>query len=207
MGFLSPKKQEKPETAPPTTRRPGQADLWQIGYTMAYSILPHYAFKDLAKAVDMWVRSPRTLPAFFYLMACQVRKTEGITEEAGRFRPHQGALDSTRNFYAMEYPPPPPVDLTGKTPEEILKAGSAIVLAPYFSAIVCNRDQSQARYFVLGQRPQGVGPPEGLTTFREVAADGANYNCGPGSNPGLPAFLELIRNHLRKAPTALVKPG
>jgi len=39
---------------------------------------------------------------FFYLMGCQVQKTESVHEDAPRFRAHHGALDGTHDYFVLE---------------------------------------------------------------------------------------------------------
>ncbi|HTL53859.1 MAG TPA: hypothetical protein VL860_14895, partial [Planctomycetota bacterium] len=154
MGFINPKEQEKPETGP-TMRKPGDADIWQISHAMAYFVLPHFAFKSLQKMIDLWIQSPRTCPTFFYLTTCQLKKAESVTEEATKFHAHTGKLTEKYDFYMMEHPKPPPVDLSNLTPEQLAVVGPKTVLAPYFSVAAVERTTKAVQYFVLGQAPIG----------------------------------------------------
>src|SRR5262249_2172770 len=151
-------------------RKPKQTvPLPQLCYDVAYFILPHYAFNDVAKVADLCANTPATAGPFFYVMACQFRKVEPSTEDAQRFRWHHGALDEAREYYALEYPVPPPIDLSDASAEQLLSASTPFVLAPHFSAIIRHPGTQEASYFVLGQAPMGGG-----TTLRCVLPEGAN---------------------------------
>jgi hypothetical protein len=63
------------------------------------------------------------------------------------------------------------------------------VLAPYFSAVIEDRNTREAQCFVLGQSP------DALTTLRLVTPT-MNANLGRGCEPELEAFLELHRQRL-----------
>ncbi|MGH7143668.1 MAG: hypothetical protein ACREJ2_05965 [Planctomycetota bacterium] len=187
MGFLAPREDHKPDPAPPTVKRPGEELLFEISYAMAYFILPHYAFKSLQKAIDLWVQSPRTCPTFFYLTTCQVKKCDSNTEEATKFTAHQGKLDDKRDFYLMQHPTPPKIDLTGLTPEQL--AAQKPVLAPFYTAIVVERATKAASVFVLGQAPTGGG-----VTVRQIGADGSNAKLADGPQADISQFLSFVRS-------------
>ena len=72
--------------------------LPQLCYDVAYFILPHYAFKDLAKLADLCLNTPTVAGPFFYVMAAQARKVEPDPEDAKRFRWHHGQLDDGREY-------------------------------------------------------------------------------------------------------------
>jgi hypothetical protein len=160
--------------------------LPQLCYDMAYFILPHYAFNDLAKLADMCQNTPTAAGPFFYFMAAQMRKVEPDDEDATRFRWSHGQLGDGREYFTLEYPTPPPVDMSDATIEQMVGGGSAFVLAPHFSTII--RGPGGVHYFILGQAPLGGG-----TTLRCVLPEGANCNLGPGPEPTLAAFLDAIR--------------
>jgi hypothetical protein len=128
---------------------------------------------------------------FFYVMACQARKVEPNMEDAQRFCWHRGQLDEDHEYFALEYPTPPPIDLSDVPMEQVASGGSPIVLAPYFSALIREAGADQARYFILGQAPIGEG-----TTLRCVLREGANCNLGPGPEPVLELFLNAVRERL-----------
>src|SRR5262249_41427299 len=72
-------------------RKPKPAvPLPQLCYDVAYFILPHYAFRDLAKLTDLCLNTPTAAGPFFYVMAAQARKVEPDPEDAKRFRWHHG---------------------------------------------------------------------------------------------------------------------
>lgn len=121
-------------------------------------------------------------------MVCQVAKITPVEEDGRRFRAHHGALDDARAYFVVEYPAPPPVDFSGIDPEQC-RPEELPVLAPWFSAVVRQRDTGVVSYFTLGQAPFGGG-----TTFRSVTADGMNCNHGPGPEPQLDGFLARVRS-------------
>ena len=87
-----------------------------------------------------------------------------------------------RDFLTLEYPSPPPVDMSQMTPEDLIAADKPFVLAPYFSCII--RDSAGTRsYYILGQSPIGGG-----ATLRSVTAEGENCNLGPGPQPTVENF-------------------
>jgi hypothetical protein len=177
------KRNDEPAVTPPS-----QSSLPSICYGIAYLVLPHYAYKDCAKLASMFTDTPTSAGPFFYLMGCQVQKTEPIHENASRFQAHHGELDGTHEYFVLEYPTPPPVDLSGTDPTQ-LPPGRMPVLAPYFSAIVRHRDTKVVSYYTLGQAPFGGG-----TTLRSVTPEGTNCNHGPGPEPRLDAFLARLRS-------------
>jgi hypothetical protein len=162
--------------------------LEQLSYDVAYFVLPHYAYNDLDKLVDLSLNWPDAAGPFFYLMACRLREVEPDMETARRFSWHHGELDDAREYFALEYPPPPPVDLCDVPMDQLTNWLGSFVLAPHFSAVIRERMSDAVSYYVLGQAPMGGG-----TTLRKVEKDGNNYNLGPGPEPELAAFLDQIR--------------
>jgi hypothetical protein len=136
---------------------------------------------------DLCIKTPRTAGPFFYLMANVSRKVEPRMDDAMKYRWHHGRLDERREYFVLEYPVPPPVDMSNVTPEEIATSAVKFVLAPHFSGIVKAPDTVQ--YFVLGQAPLGGG-----TTLRCILPTGMNCNLGPGPRSELPEFLNAIRD-------------
>jgi hypothetical protein len=124
----------------------------------------------------------------FYIAVCKTLKIEIVREDAKRFREHFGSLDDARDYFVLEYPFPPPVDLTnidmGNMPREQIP-----VLAPYFSAVLRHRQTGKVKYYTLGQSSMGGG-----TTLRAVTASGENCNLGGGPEPQLDAFLATLRS-------------
>jgi hypothetical protein len=173
-------------------RKPKPAvSLPQLCYDVAYFILPHYAFRDLDKLADLCLSTPTAAGPFFYVMAAQARKVEPDSEDAKRFRWHYGQLDEGREYFALEYPVPPPVDMSDVPIEQMLGGGAKFVLAPHFSAVL--RGAGGVQYFILGQAPMGGG-----TTLRCILPEGMNCNLGPGPDPQLPAFLDAVRERTTK---------
>jgi hypothetical protein len=171
-------------------RKPKPAvPLPQLCYDIAYFILPHYAHSDYQKLRNMCQQTPSSVGPFFYVMACQMRKIEPDVEIARRFSWHVGQFQDGRDYLTLEYPPPPAVDMSRVTPEEIVSGSSDFVLAPHFSCVI--RDSEGAcSYYILGQSPIGGG-----TTLRCITADGANCNLGPGPNPTLADFHTRLSGH------------
>ena len=94
-------------------RKPNPAvSLPQVCYDVAYFVLPHYACNDLAKLADLCLNTPAAAGPFFYIMAAQMRKVEPDTKDAKRFRWHHGQLGDGREYFSLEYPTPPPVDMS-----------------------------------------------------------------------------------------------
>ncbi len=170
----------------------GVMSLPQLSYNIAYFILPSYAFEDINKVIDMWTKTPTIGGPFFYNMACQMQELEPVDDDASKFRSHYGQLDASHKYYLLEYPVPPPVDMSNISPEELIDSPNPPVLAPHFSAIISNLEANDVTYFVLGQAPFGGG-----TTLRSVLYKGSdcikNSNLGPGPLPEMNIFLDAIR--------------
>ena len=163
-------------------KRKATVPLPQLCYDIAYFVLPHYAHQDFAKLDDMCRQTPGSAGPFFYVMACQMRKIEPDIEIAKTFQWHVGALNDSSDVLTLSYPTPPPVDMSDASPDDLLNSQSTLVLAPYFSAVLRDRE-GNSQYYILGQSPIGGG-----TTLRCVTSDGANCNLGPGPTPTLDAF-------------------
>lgn len=164
--------------------------LPQISYSVAYRVLPYYAFQSLGKATEVWTKTPTAAGPFFYLMACQMAQLKPVPEDARRYSASHGTFDD-HDYYLMEFPVPPPVDLSGTDPVALAAEGTSIVLAPHFSIILEHRTSRDVRYFVLGQSPFGGG-----TTFRSLNASGVNANMGPGPVPERELFIHRVRQTL-----------
>jgi hypothetical protein len=162
----------------------------EIAYLAAYRLLPHYAFKEFAKAQEMWTKTPSSTGPFYYLMACQMNKMEPLIDHAKTFVASSGALGDF-DYYLMTFPPPPPIELSGADASAMIKAGRKIILAPHFSVIVRHQTSGDIRYLILGQAPMGGG-----TTFRSITADNANCNLGPGPAPTSEDFMAHVLDHL-----------
>ncbi|HVW03313.1 MAG TPA: hypothetical protein VHB77_23320 [Planctomycetaceae bacterium] len=171
---------------PPKPAPQPSVSLPQLCYDVAYFILPHYAYRDLEKVAALCTDSPAAAGPFFYAMAAIQRKIEPNAEDARCFYWHRGELRAGREYFVLEYPQPPAVDILADTPIEQL-FDTRIVLAPYFSAIL--RGSGDVSYFILGQAPMGGG-----TTLRSITSDlSANCNHGPGPEPQLDKFLDTLR--------------
>jgi len=165
-------------------------NLPQISYWVAYRVLPYYAFQSVEKAIEAWTKTTTSAGPFYYLMACQMAKLEPVHEDARLYSAALGTLGDY-DYYLLEYPVPPPVDMSGTDPVTLAQQGAGIVLAPHFSVIVRHRVSHDVRYFVLGQAPLGGG-----TTFRSVTAAGANANLGSGPAPQRDLFLGRVSQAL-----------
>ncbi|MBW3600954.1 MAG: hypothetical protein KY475_27270 [Planctomycetes bacterium] len=86
--------------------------LPQLCYDVAYFVLPHSAFGSLAKLTNLCVNTPTAAGPFFYVMAAQARKVEPDREDANRFRWRHGQLNEGHEYFVLEYPIPPPVDMS-----------------------------------------------------------------------------------------------
>jgi hypothetical protein len=157
-----------------------------LSYAAAYFVVPHYAFNDIDKAVEMWTKTPASTGPFFYLMACQMRKVEPDEGRVTEFRSRYGDLPGVGHYYLLEYPKPAPIDLSDRDPMEIVERRESFVLAPHFSVIV-HQDHGAVTYYVLGQAPLGGG-----TTLRCITPDGVNANLGPGPSPTVEGFLQAV---------------
>jgi hypothetical protein len=167
-------------------RSSDESRLPKLCYGIAYFGLPRYAFQDCEKLVEMFRKGASTVGPFFYLMACKISEVEPVPEEARGFRAHTGQLDEACDYFILEYPTPPTVDLSGMNPADVTPE-MLPVLAPYFSAVVRHHTTGEVKYFTLGQNPIGG------TTVRSVTPQGENCNHGPGPKPELEPFLVRLR--------------
>lgn len=188
MEFIRKLLGQKPKNAGPS--------LEQISYSLAYSLLPEYAFRRNSEILKMCQVSSRVGAAFFYVLtlkACfNIECDEQQAQDAQKFHWHLGQLGSGRHYFALEYPQPAPIDHLGE--DDLMAAltgGQGLVLAPYFSVVVgvpnaTETELSEVEYFVLGQRPMGG------STLRRVTGDGQNQNLGRGPEPALDLFIEAV---------------
>lgn len=114
--------------------------LPQLCYDIAYFVLPHYALDEPAKIVELCTRSPEAAGPWFYVMACTMQKIEPVKADAMKLRWHRGDLDDEREYFVLEYPVPPPVDL----------GRADVVLAPHFSAMIRPKSGAETDYYILG---------------------------------------------------------
>ncbi len=163
-----------------------EVSSWQLCYDMAYFVLPHYVFDDIAKLVDLCRNSPAAAGPFFYFMAAKMRNVDPSAENAKQFHTHYGQLAEGRDYFAFEFPVPPPFSMSHIDPKE--RGRTLAVLAPHFCTVIPGTESSKAEYFILGQAPTGGG-----TTLRCILQnESSNVNCnlGPGPVPVLSAFIE-----------------
>jgi len=154
---------------------------------MAYTALPYSAYNDCDNLVKMFKDGSIPVGAFYYVTVCKALKKEVVREDAKRFREHHGKLDEARDYFVLEYPAPPPVDLAG-TDLAHIPPEKMPVLAPHFSAVLRHTQTGVVNYYTLGQ-----APTDGGTTLRSVTPDKLNCNLGPGPEPQLEAFLDRLR--------------
>ena len=165
--------------------------LPQLCYDVAFCILPHYTFKDLGWVADLCQHSLSAAGPYFYILAAQARQVDPDSESARQFHWHAGRLTPSREYFALEYPPPPPADASAAPHEKLLAGRTHVVPSPYFSTIV--RGDAEPAYFILGPAPTGGG-----TTLHRICPDGRNFDLGPGPKPELSAFLDAVRTCLEK---------
>jgi hypothetical protein len=163
---------------------PDTQDTARACYAMAYFVLPDYFTRGAEALADRLSSSPLECGTF-YIMGCTMRGLEPQMDLLHSFPVHRGDLNENTRYCIVEYPTPPALDLSDLSMEEMLALSGRLVLAPYFSAVLWDRTGA-ARYYVLGQSP------DGFTTFRKVEPD-MNANLGPGCEPALGAFVDLLR--------------
>jgi hypothetical protein len=173
------------KTQPPAA--PALVPLEQSSYDIAYFLLPRYVFGQIDRLIRQCIDTPTAAGPFFYVMACQAREVEPNIDRATEFKWHKGLFYESRQYLALEYPCPVPVDMDDSDPITLLQSGQKIVLAPHYSVILYG-DDSEPVYYILGQAPIGGG-----TTVRQILDGGMNCNLGPGPSPTLDAFLGRIR--------------
>src|SRR5687767_5734067 len=117
-------------------------NLPQISYWVAYQVLPHYAFEAVEKAIETWIKTPASTGPYYYLMGCQMAELEPIPSDARQFSASSGVFGDY-DYYLLEFPTPPPVDLTDTEPVVLAQVGSGIVLAPHYSIIVRHRSSHE----------------------------------------------------------------
>ena len=186
MGLFDLFKKQKPQ---------GQAEvpafkkeLAPISYAIAYFVLPRSAYGESDQLAAMWDDAASPAGARFYTTGCEFKGATLAPEHASLYRASRGELDAATEFYLLEYPEPPPVDFSKMFPGKNTPDVEVPVLAPYFSAVLRNRETGAVSYYVLGQSPVGGG-----TTLRSVARGGVNSNLGPGPSPRAEAFLDSLR--------------
>lgn len=146
-------------------------------YKMAYVVLPQELHQNFTATLDRIRSQPDTAGALFYTKACMSSGCMPKRQDLTGFRTHMGRLSPNQAYYIIEYPSPPPPRFDTGIP----------VLAPHFSAAIVSETTGQPAYFVLGQDPLGG------TTLRTVN-ERINANMGPGGEPTLDAFLQLLRS-------------
>lgn len=184
----------KPKAKAPPAVPMHLKQLAPVSYAIAYFVLPHNAFHDFDNLAATWADEAAPAGPVFYRMGCQFHRVEPMEEHAGLFRASHGQLDDATDYYLLEYPEPPPLDFSRLFPGKKLDDAEVPVLAPFFSAMLQNRQTGVVSYYVLGQSPVGGG-----ATLRSVTRDGVNGNLGPGPAPRAEAFLECLRAAVRTA--------
>ena len=157
----------------------------QIAYDTAYFVLPPRAYADTTELQSEFEESPDTWAAFYFLEAAKRRGVRPDAELVRAVCGHTGRLDEEYDFIVVEYPRFPATNLLADS-SVVPSLPLGYVLAPYFSAVVIDRDSNEVRYFVLGQSP------DALTTLRSVSPK-LNANPGRGCEPELQVFLKLLR--------------
>jgi len=173
------------------SKPPARTSLEQLSYNIAYQILPHYVFRQAAQLFDIVGKADDNSHYLFYHIACRSLEIPSLQEQAIQYRWHQLELDAAHDLLVLAYPQAMPVDLTGKSMEEVRQSAGTWVLAPHYSGIVRKRADQRIHYYVLGQTSMGGG-----TVLREVDDMVTNSNLGAGPAPGLEAFVALMRERL-----------
>ncbi len=194
MGLFDLFRRPKSNARAPASPVPSAKDLTPISYAVAYFVLPHGAFHEPDKFIEIWTDPIAPAGPLFYTMGCQFTGAEPDDEIASLFKAHYGQLDDATDCFLLEYPAPPELDFSRMFPGKKTAEAQVPVLAPYFSAMLRNRETGAVSYYVLGQSSVGGG-----TTLRLVTQDGVNCNLGPGPAPHIEAFLERLRGPVRTA--------
>lgn len=169
--------------------------LPMISYGMAYMAIPHGVFHNLERLVTMWKSTDPPAGALFYIMGCKMQNMEPEKGCVGLYHAHIGRLDEITDYYLMEFPKPPRVCMADFEANSVKKP----VLAPHFCAVLHQPATGIVSYYILGQSPDGG------TTFRSITPDGMNSNLGPGPEPTMENFLELLKDRGGRSPLAAVK--
>lgn len=161
-----------------------------IAYDAAYTVLPGRAHAGPEELHADFGDAPDLAALDLYRRAARGRVTEPDPDDLRAIRGHVGRLDAERDVLVIDYPTYPAIDLLA-APHGLPPDAGVYVLAPYFSAVVIDRDTREVNCFVLGQSANAK------TTLREVSP-AMNANLGPGCEPELGAFLELLRKRIRR---------
>jgi hypothetical protein len=175
------------ETAPMDTN-----ERASLCYAMAYFALPSHVFQESERVLRELSTTPELTAKLLYQLTCKAREKEPHPGDANAFAVHSGVLNERYDYYLIEYPAFPPVDVGNVPTEQAVQRMHHVVLAPYFSAIVVGKETREVKYFVLGQSP------DGQTTLRGVSLE-MNTNLGRGCDPKAQAFLTLLRERLGAA--------
>lgn len=169
-------------------RKKPEYSLPSISYHIAYFLIPPLADETWEMLAHTFAASPPTAGALFYDLGCRAQGVDPRSEDAERFGAHSGELESGHEYLVLEYPTPPPLNLD---PNNLgcLMAGGLPVLAPFYSALLRQKDSNKGEYYILGQSPM-----DGRTTLRSISPrpDYTNHNLGPGPEPNLEAFLAVL---------------
>lgn len=160
----------------------------QIAAHMAYRKLPLRVFPDVVELLSDFEYALELAALSYFREAATGCGFEPTADALKALRVHLGEVRHC-DFVVIEYPRFPVCDLLTAEPD--LPPGSGgYVLAPYFSAILRDRLSDEPRYFVLGQSPDG-------DTRLRAWTDTLNADLGPGCEPTLAAFLELLKSRLK----------
>ncbi len=157
-----------------------------ICYAMAYFLLPMYCAERPDALLQNLRAGPRAGAVYFYLRTCQIKEIGPRDEVVPFLSVSTGKLDDTTTYHIITYPTPPPIDLFKIPADKLSDRLQEFVLAPYFSAVLEKSETHEIAYFILGQSP------DGFTTLRTVTGT-VNANLGPGCEPKLESFVELLR--------------
>ncbi len=160
----------------------------QIAAHMAHRKLPLRVFPDVVEVLSDFESAPELAVLSYFREAATSCVLEPTADALKALRVHLGEVRHC-DCLVIEYPRFPVCDLFTTEPD--LPPGSGgYVLAPYFSAILRDRLSDEPRYFVLGQSPDGG------TRLREWS-ETLKADLGPGCEPTLAAFLEMLKARLK----------
>jgi hypothetical protein len=169
----------------------------EVAHHTAYTVMPRHT-SDRDRLIGEFAEEPDLTAVRWYLEAAKILGRIAVREDVAQLRGHTGRLDADRDYYLIEYPRFPAVDLVasldtdGNTNAALSAVAGRHVLAPYFSAALIDRETREVRCFVLGQSddPPGGDPgPERQpgTRVRAGTEDVPQLIAGPDGHTVRPA--------------------
>lgn len=160
-------------------------DFFELCYLSAYDALPTAVQRDPLGFWDTYSRATR--PAYaWYLQMCLLTGQRPDHFCGATFIWHQGHLSNGRGYLVLEYPTPPPVELSVEEFDQGDRTPRSIRLYPYFSAVLPEIPGQPGGCYALGQ-----SPVDEMTNLRWCRT-AAHYNLGRGPEPRLGEFLDIL---------------